>query len=296
LSGLEKKYQKKVRSETQESLAALEAETPTKGSFARAVLDLTPTKEERYHAEQEDVLQNYPESYRKLTRFPRKAMKAWLINRSGEALTEKGFTLLKGRDTNIIAHMFELEAGLDLNKPWPQGPCHECGMLEQVLDKWLQETDSKSLIQNMSDCGTIDWFKQGRFKYLPEDGDIKTSIFDKRTGQTAEIPTTYCVDQEWSIKNNWSASEAMLVDKDGLGPMVNNLFKKAGFAVTTTDKLWDEFASHAANSLATKPSGNSQERELPVPAMLATLSRELHKEATLTPVKVAAPQSPQDDI
>ena len=287
MGSCERKVQKQLRHDSQQMLASIEAETPTKGIIAKTILEQTPTKAERLHSKPEDLVQNYPESYRTLLRFPRKAMKAWLISRSNGALTEKVFASLKVRDAQIVAHMFEFETGLELSKPWPQGPCHEIGMLEQILDKWLEETSG--FIKNV--CGNADWCKQGRFQYLPVDEEVKTSVFDTRTGKTADIPTSIRVDHTWSIHNNWSGSEAMLADESGCGYCVSTVYNKAGVeGVTTTNSQWVEFAEEKAKGLATKP---SQETELTVPALLGTLSRELHTEAGLTPLRMAAgEQSP----
>ena len=163
--------------------------------------------------------------------------------------------------------MFDFETGLAISKPWPQGPCHKHSMLEQILDKWLRETDSfiKNILENP------DWCKQGRFKYLPLKEEVKTSVFDTHTGKTTDIHTSIQVDQGWSTKNNWSGSDAKLVDESGYGPGVSIVYNKAGVeGVTITDIQWVEFTDEEAKGLATKP---SQERELTVPALSATLTK-----------------------
>lgn len=84
--------------------------------------------------------------------------------------------------------MFDFKTGLDLSKHWQQGPCHKHSMLEQILDKWLRETESfiKNILGNPYRC------KQGRFQYLPQKEEVNTSVFDTCTGKTADIPTSTC--------------------------------------------------------------------------------------------------------
>ena len=281
---MQKKVQKNSLKDSLQLFTKMERETPTKCHTARAMMEMTPTKAAP-GSQPAAKSKSWPEGYRTLARYPKGSMKDFLFKRAPFVLTEQKLSFWKMGDKNIVQHLFEFETGLDLNKPWPKGPCHEKHAFEMVLIKWVTNPIDHQHLRQLLDgeLGTQpNWLKKGVYQLLPEESEMKTHVQHSHSGRSVQIPASMRVDREWIFEDNWSAMHAKLVDKSGHGFNVSTFFPHAA----TSCVEWREFATQEAKMWSTTPS----ESEPSLKASLAQLCQNLQAD-TCDSVK-DTPQTP----
>jgi len=306
-----KKMSKAAMQDAMQSLKESEQTTPSKSSLAKGLLETTPTKELRGAQPEVKV---WPPTYRTLARFPRQVMAKYLLER-WPCLSLEKVTFWRMQDKDIVPHLFECMTGLEPGKCWPQGPCHEKGVLELVVDTWLKQGPLTSQAQALSPevgfadmkalCRTgrnePDWNAHGQFSLEPEGEQQKTVVLHKATGKRAELPVYLRVDGTWKIEKNWSAVGAKLVDATGHGTReISSFFQDPLYPNCT----WAEFASQEAEKFCTQGPTSFRAGSPGLPASLASACTSLRAEWVPQPEEKAPgtpqtmliePASPQED-
>jgi hypothetical protein len=286
---IEKKVQKKALVDSLQMLAKCETQTPTKSSVALSLVATTPTKVAS-GSQPAGKMKCWPAGYHTLAKYPRGNMKAFLLNRA-PALTEQKLAYWKLNDKDIVQHLFEFETGLDIDKPWPAGPCHDPDAFEVVLKEWVKKPTDYQQLNQLLDRSTgsqPDWVKNGVYQLFPNDEENKTHVEHLRSGKIARIPASMRVDGQWSFNNNWSATQAKLVDANGYGRVVTTFFPDAA----TSNVEWGEFAETEAKLCCKAP---KLESEPSVKATLAQLCQNLQAEASYSVQQAPStpPRSPR---
>ena len=269
---MENKMHKKNLQDSLQGLADIQMKTPKRSGITKLFVETTVTPSKELSGSQPGQTQCWPVTYRLLAKFPQASMKVFLQRRA-PGLTEVKLALWKIKEKQIVAHLFEYETGLDPDKPWPQGPCHEKDAFSAVLNKWVTSpVDHQQLKQLLcaSGCGP-DWSNNGVYQLWPDAAEVKTHVKHSRSGKSAPIPPGMRVSRQWGFESNWSAIQAKLVDPTGHGRVVTTFFQD----IVTSDLEWAEFAESEAQ-LCCKAASES---ELTTKATLAQLCQNLQAEA-----------------
>ena len=269
---MENKMHKKTLEEGLKGLAAIQMATPKRSGIAKLFVETTVTPSKELSGSQPGQIQRWPVSFRLLAKFPQASMKVFIQMRA-PGLTEQKLALWKIKEKQIVPHLFEYETGLDPNKPWPQGPCHEKEAFSAVLNKWVTSPEDHQQLKQLLRASGYgpDWSNNGVYRLWPDDTDTKTHVKHSRSGKFASIPPGMRVSGQWGFESNWSAIQAKLVDTHGYGREVTSFFKD----IAIPDLEWAEFAESEAQLCCKTP----LESELSTKATLAQLCQNLQAEA-----------------
>ena len=209
-----------------------------------------------------------------MAKMSQKMKKAILLKRVS-GIKPDYITMWKCANKDIVEELFQCEFSVSGNHAWPQGLCHEFGMMESVLPRWadrcqqapfhgrLLAVDPATLVNTAK----FDWQRHGIWAYYPLTQIAKTHILHKPSGKMAPIPKTLLpvVNNQWTVAKNWSDFEAAMVDADGFqNRPINSFFPMKDLAIDSAD--WVDFANRAARDIK---EGAAQEQESDDACMMA---------------------------
>ena len=175
-----------------------------------------------------------------------------LLQENHPCLDKEKVLIVKIGEKQVVDHLFEFDYGVSMKFTWPQGACHKHGIFEKVLSEWRAHIGGSRIsrflgeVFSSQDIIRVDWNLLGVYSLVPPDTpesvSCKTHVKHKPTGILIPIPASLNVDNTWTFTENWSDTDAALVDADGFGWKVTKFVDVACSGVPTMEQ-WINFAS-----------------------------------------------------
>ena len=165
-------------------------------------------------------------------------------------------TMWKLSDINIVEQLFEFEFGIAPSFTWPQGKCHQKGMMETIIPQYadkIQQPPFNSRIAGLNLDAVLSntffpWSDVGIYQYWPPGEKKKTHVLHRPSGNKVPLIPAVPATDEWSFGKNWGDFSATFLEPEGYGNRpCHSLFNIS--LLGTSNEQWVTFATNCAEGM-----------------------------------------------